>query len=232
MELWTSLKYLLLTLVCLLVYYTYDFVIKIILVRRKYKQYKNVYVSDKFIPLLGDAQKGLKYQREGKARVYYKVELALNQEGYDMKVFTAGNMVFIGMMSERAFKEFIQKVPQYIDRRNADLIGIGKLASNSMVFRRSSIDWKHRREGFLKHMGINFSSKYIPTMIDACSERFSKLEKGNKYDILKLFNKISFKVITVMLFGKDVNEKVGKIAFELPDGSTKSIPFADYFIEL
>lgn len=97
---------------------------------------------------------------------------------------------------------------------------------------KSTKNWKLRRDAFTKHMGLSSSSKYISDMISSAEYFMKSWKDGETYDMLSEFNKITFRVITIILFGNDVNEKVGTLEYILNDGTTQNLLFADFFIKI
>ena len=227
---WYIVKYLVLAIFLLFAYNFYLFIIKPFWYRSYYSKFSNVYVSENFIPLVGDAKKYLEDTKNGKVRYYHQIEYALKLSKYDLRLFTAGSMTIINVTSARAFKEFLEKIPEFFDRRSLAHKSFGKICPLSMMFSRTSDNWKKRRESFLKEMGINFASRFIPIMIDSAEERMSTWKQGQKFDMLKEMNHITFKVITIILFGKDVNEQVGTIDYINKEGVIEKLPFAEFFI--
>lgn len=84
----------------------------------------------------------------------------------------------------------------------------------------------------MKYMGLNSASKFIKDMIDSAESTISEWENGTTYNMLQEYNKITFKIITIILFGKDVNEKLGTLDFVNPDDSIKKIPFSEFYIKI
>jgi len=103
---------------------------------------------------------------------------------------------------------------------------------NSLLMNKSSKNWKIRRDAIVKYMGLSRASSYIPTMIDSTLDLIDKWKDGEKYTLISEFNKITFRIITIILFGKDVNEKIGEIEYIEADGSINKLDFAGYFIKL
>ena len=227
---WTVAKYLMLATFLLFAYNFYLFIIRPLWYRSYFSKYSNVYVSEKFVPLIGDAKKYIDDAKNGKCRIYHQIEYALKLPEYDFRLFTAGSIAILNINSIRAFKEFLEKIPKFIDRRSLAHRSFGRICPSSMMFSRTSDSWKKRRESFLKEMGINFASRFIPIMIDSAEERMSQWKQGQKYDMLQEMNHITFKVITIILFGKDVNEQVGKIDYVNKEGVIEKLTFADFFI--
>lgn len=230
--LWILCKYSLLSLLAFVGYFSYKLIFKQILVKRYYRRFKNVFVEDNVYSVFGDAKKYREDIKNGRVKHYHQIEYALALKGYDFRIFTAGNIYFITLVSQNAFKEFINRVPHFIDRRSMAHRSFGKVCPQSLLFIDSSTDWKNRRDAFMRLMGLNASSKYIGIMLNACEEVISTWKVGSKHNMLQEFNKITFKIITMILFGKDVNEKIGKIDFIEPNGTISKLTFEDYFIRI
>lgn len=79
-------------------------------------------------------------------------------------------------------------------------------------------------------MGLNFASQYIPMMIEQIDKHLDQLELDKPINLNLELGKISFKIITMILFGRDIQEKMEKLTYVSPhDHSTKSIDFEEFF---
>jgi len=58
----------------------------------------------------------------------------------------------------------------------------------------------------MKTVGINFASQYIPLMNQAVDEWILEIEINKELDFSFEMSKITFKVITKILFGKDIDK--------------------------
>ena len=80
--------------------------------------------------------------------------------------------------------------------------------------------WDERRKAILKTIGINFASKYIPMMIKIVDEWIDEVSIGADLDLSFELNKITFRIITKILFGRDI-DKMDKCVYISPIDRTK-----------
>lgn len=149
-----------------------------------------------------------------------------------MRLFICGCTKAIHLISIDAYKEFMDKTPEYIDRIGEPIRIIGKLSPQSFALNRTNDSWKLRRESFLKEMGINQSSRFIPIIIDSCFKRMKLWKQDTQYNLLDEINHITFNVLSIILFGGSVSDKIQPIEFENKDGTIAKLSFADHFITL
>lgn len=226
------LKWSLISTFAFVMYLIYKLIIRPLRFRSLYKKYPNVYVTPKFIPIKGDAKEFLDDANLGKSKICHKIRYASMLDKHDMRLFTAGAMVLLHLNSLKAFNELIEKSPEFIDRFDNLTKSFAKLCPKSILFTRTTEAWKQRREGFLREMGLNQASKFIPIMVNACCERMDTWQKDKSYNLQYEINLITFKVITIILFGKEVNNKIKSIDYEKKDGSIAQLSFSDYFVEV
>lgn len=69
-------------------------------------------------------------------------------------------------------------------------------------------------------------------MIDSARQVIDEWKNGDSYDMLAEYNKITFIVITIILFGNDVNQKIGMLDYIQSDDSVVKLHFSDFFIKL
>lgn len=227
---WITLKHLLILVVPVLTYYIYLFIVAQWLSRRHFKRFPNVYVTEKFVPLFGDAKKFKEDLSNNRAKHYHQIEYALSLKGYDFRAFIVGNVSILYLISQKSFTEFMSRTPEYLDRMDMSDKSFGKICPHALLFAETTSNWKNRRDSFMRHMSLNNASQYIQVMIDACEEVITTWKDNSEYDMLNEFNKITFIVITVILFGKDVNQKIGSIEYLKNDGTIVLMPFNEYFI--
>jgi len=85
----------------------------------------------------------------------------------------------------------------------------------------------------MKEIGVNYASRFIPCMIDAIGHRVSTWKSGEKYNLLKEMGNTTFEIITVILFGKNVNESIGDLAYtDCITEQIKPLPFDEFYTQL
>ena len=135
--------------------------------RRRFAKYENVHMNEQNPIILGDAVKYMEDIKQGRVNFYHQIEYSLELQNKDIRVSCVANNVFINLFSLKSVKEFVKKCPKYIDRHSLSHTSFGKLFPSAFMHLLSNNHWKFRRESALKEIGINFSSKFIPSMIDS-----------------------------------------------------------------
>ncbi|CAI2365110.1 unnamed protein product [Moneuplotes crassus] len=232
---WFVLKLAGLFLAAFLVY-NLKFIFKPYFSRRRFKKYKNVYMYDKAPFVIGDASRYMEDMKKNRVNFYHQIEYAMELKDIDFRVSFIADRTFINVFSMRALKEFVQKVPKFIDRKSLANVGFGKIFPRSSVHQKTGAEWRKRRESFQKHIGINFSSKHIPLMIDCIGDRLNtwKDAKSQKNDdLLKDMADTTFAVITKVFFGENISEEMGEIEYIDPtDSTTKMMKFDEFYTNL
>ena len=121
--------------------------------------------------------------------------------------------------------ELRKLVPTKVDRYDHSGFVIKNLASNSFGLSPSNKNWDNRRKLATKTIGINFASKYIPTMIQTVDEWSENIKIGEKIDLTVELNRITFRIITKILFGKDIHKME---QWEYVSPKDKSISLLDF----
>lgn len=75
----------------------------------------------------------------------------------------------------------------------------------------------------MKVIGINYSSRYIPTFIKYLKKNFDPLAEGEKFLMNQYANTICFENIQAILYGKDIEEKLDLCNYEAPNGKFKKM---------
>ena len=108
------------------------------------------------------------------------------------------------MFSTKAVREFSKQYLTKIDRNDYMLNRfIGKLFYDSFATRKSDENFKGRRETIMKTLGINFASRYIPTLIENLESNLKELETNKEIDFTHIISRIGFDFICKLIFGKN-----------------------------
>lgn len=83
-------KYFLLAVLGLVIYLSYIILMKPYLFRQKYKKFANVYVSERFVPLIGDLQVVIDAVKQGKVFYNYYRENSGRMKGFDLEAKLEG----------------------------------------------------------------------------------------------------------------------------------------------
>ena len=109
-------KYTLFVLIGYMVYLTYEFVVKPFMYRKMYQRYPNVKMTEKFIPVLGDAAIAIQNVRSNRYMMWGHIKNGLENPDCDIKFVTRGSEIRYFMTSPEAIKQFIDLIPAKIDR--------------------------------------------------------------------------------------------------------------------
>ena len=123
-------------------YLVYIYIIGPYLTIRKYRKYANVLVNKKFVPLIGEGVLFREDIQNNKPPYYHQIEKADKVKGIDMKLAIIGNKTFLYLISNRAYQEFQNLSPKYIDRFNFSRNPMGKIFADWFVHDRSNDKWK------------------------------------------------------------------------------------------
>ena len=184
----------------------YEFIYLPWRIRRKYKNWPNVAMTEKFYPMLGDIAIIVQNEKENKHKMIHYVELALKNKDYDLNITQMGDLTQIDVLSPKALTEFEKFIPEKIDRHhNGDGFPVGNILPRSLVVTESTQEWLERRKEEIKTLGINRISQYIPMMIATTDEWAKTVNRNQRIDISLEVSRIVFRVIAKILFGDDVD---------------------------
>ena len=99
----------------------YEFVYIPYRYRAIYGKYKNVKMTDKFYPFLGDIRLVMQNEQNNESKFHHFFEESLQNEGKDIRLFNLGSKTALEVISTKAMDELEKLVPSKIDRD--DLIG-------------------------------------------------------------------------------------------------------------
>ena len=67
-------------------------------------------------------------------------------------------------------------------------------------------------------------------MIDAVGAKVDSWKVGEKYDLLEEMANATYEVITVILFGRNVNKEIGNLEYiDYNSGNSQSLPFNEFY---
>lgn len=116
-----------------------------------------------------------------------------------------------------------------MDRADQADAPAGLIAPLSFAVIESTANWNERRKYILKIIGINYSSRYIPLMIDIVDNWAKNVKKNELIDLSFEISRITFRIFSKILFGRDI-EKFENIVYKSPDdGSLTELSFEDCY---
>ncbi|CAI2366327.1 unnamed protein product [Moneuplotes crassus] len=224
---WTGL-----VLLSYFIYMSYKLLLYPYMCWRKFKNYSNVYVTPKFVPLLGDLKMITEDIQNGKTYYAHRVREAPFMKGKDLKLKFEGYTPLILVESNQALEELCKLVPSKIDRTNTNK-GLGRIGRGTLLFERSTKRTIVRRKLMTSFLSLNSSSRHIPAMVRHAIDVLHLMKDGHSYDFIEHSNLLTFNVFTSILFGDDMIKLANKLRpYKLPDGTTEFIPMRDLMIKL
>ena len=229
---WTTLKYLGLAFLALLVYLIYTLIIVPYNVRKKYLKYKNVFMFPNFTPFVGDLINHLNDEKDGKVHYHHRRVFGDQLEGKDLKLVFEGPYPVMFANSSQAIKEFTQMLPEKIDK-NSPHKGIIKVAWGSYSIYETTDYTLKRRKTITSLLNLNSASKYIPLFLDCCKEVLDGIKSGETVNFQHKMNQMTFSMFTKVLFGNDIGYLTKTpITFTDDEGKDVQIPVSEAFIRI
>ncbi|CAI2363796.1 unnamed protein product [Moneuplotes crassus] len=192
-------------LVAMKLYYPY-------MMRKWFKQYKNVAVSEDFDLIYGDHDLEENYEDEG-TEIQIHVDTILENPRLDFKLEFFYSDIWLHVYSPRAIREMIALTPKKIDRSDYEKLNFGKLSAYSFEKQRTSKEWKIRREAATKHTPIKRPNDHIKMMLEEIKYGSRKWKSGKTVDITEFLNDLSIEILCMALFGSDFFEESGKCPY-------------------
>ena len=212
-------------IVALIVYLSYWFVLVPFRKRQHFKKFKDVWVSQKFIPLYGDFKR-LKEDYMDKGRFAGSILKDICLEHPDKKAYfiILGMDDFLYIRDPALLSEFQKLVPDVIDREPIDTKSFGRVGGTGGFGQEKTNDYLiKRRETLIKTIGINFSSRFIPIFLKHCKQEISSFKVGDTVDMSELANTIAFEVICEILFGEDIRHKLDLANYTDANGKIEQV---------
>ena len=166
---------------------------------------------------------------EGKFRFGF-LYMGIDAAHYDIRLGNMGSTILFDVMSPQAMAEISHLIPDKVDR-STDREGVqfARAFLKSTALKRTEDDYKKTRTVFLKLLGFNFASKYIPTMIDVIREKVETWKEGDKIDWLHEMGDVALKIIVRVMFGKDINNRIPEMNYTKKNGEVVKMDFYHFF---
>lgn len=206
------------------------FIVNPYFTRQKYQKYRNVEQSKSFEYFKGDVTEVANNIANKRFMFWHYVSLALREQPPDIYLKFVGPTPVFTLFSIKAVKEYVKQFPNRIDR--SDFIDkiVGKMFMGSLGTAKTDQKWKDQRDLIMKSLGINFSSRYIPTLLKTFETTLGSLELGTEIDLTQVVSRIEFDFICEMIFGRDFKEAIeNKLVYTKLDGTSEQLSFAEMF---
>ena len=208
----------------------YEFIYLPLRTRMKYRSYKNVQMTQKYYPFLGDVALITNNVKEKKGKFHHFIEEALQNKGIDLRVNQLASFSIFDVCSVKALDQFEKLVPSKIDRSVTFGFPLHNIIGGSLGASFSDEKWTKRRKEMTKHIGINFCSKHIPMMIKTIDKNIEESPLNEEISLTSLLTNTTFDIITKIFFGQDITEKMDKIEYQDPSTGKKSmLKFQEFY---
>ena len=81
------------------------------------------------------------------------------------------------------------------------------------------------------NIGLNKAVKFVPMFVKAAQNAQETWFREDEVEMCYQVSRLTFTIMTMILFGDDVHEKLGTIDVEHPDGKIHSMTFYDAYIK-
>jgi len=110
--------------------------------------------------------------------------------------------------------------------------GVLKMVADSFAAHPSTEKTKGRRKDLTSILGLNSSSKYIPTMLEVTKEVLAEMKKLKDVNYLNHMNNLTVKILSNLLFGKDIHYLIEKkYTYQNHDGTSDELNLLDFFFK-
>jgi hypothetical protein len=134
--------------------------------------------------------------------------------------------------STKAVQEVINNIPFSIDRKHLSSLGSGKIAPGAFSHEKSTNSWREIRKALVKTTGINFVSKLHNKMLHSFESISISWPENQFINFSNEAPRIMFEIISSILYGDGVNEKIGNLSYKTPEGPYEEMNFGEFFSKL
>lgn len=189
-------------------------------------------MSDRFSPFIGDRYLVNQNVSSQKYRLWHLMQSSLDHPDSDIRIIFSGAEPLFLLQSQKAFEQFLKMVPNKIDRHAHHLKHFGRIAEGAIDQLKSNDDWRTRRKAVLNALKLNTISLYTPLVIQIFDDLTASWKVGQEVNLTKEFTNLTFHIISMILFGKNVQSKIGLMEYNRPNGTKTHLHLVEYFHEL
>ena len=95
-----------------------------------------------------------------------------------------------------------------LDKAYHEYISVERLSTKSFALQGSTKNMKKRRDAFIRTLGLNSVSKYIPLFVEGIDDIIDSWTVGKEFDFLVDISSVTFNVMSTILFGEEVLTKM------------------------
>mmetsp|Transcript_40011 Transcript_40011/g.39609 ORF Transcript_40011/g.39609 Transcript_40011/m.39609 type:complete len:291 (-) Transcript_40011:777-1649(-) len=223
----SSLKYFLVSILILLLYFSYTTIIQPYFMRRRYKRYPNVALSPNFIPVLGEIKICMDNMSQGRF-IFEHYEKAALEKGKDLMLIFSGDLPQFLLFSVKAHDEFLKLFPKKLDRNDYFRDTILKISSGSMDQMRTTSLQKKIKKELMSSLGLNTLSKKIPEIIQILQQHLASWQTKDFEDISDNLSSLTFDIISHSIFG-ECYTKIPDCRYINESGTVETLKFGKCF---
>lgn len=173
------------------------------------------------------------YQDKGRFTFHLFRDLVMQETSKPMNYLHLVKMDMVLLNDPEVISMANDLIPSKIDREPLDNSGIGRIAgTGGMSQMKSSEEWKNRRNTFMKVVGINYASRYIPTFIKYLKRSLGKLNVDEEYNMSQIATNFSYDIIQAVLFGNNIEEKADLCNYEDAQGNVTKLNLYDVMLKI
>jgi cytochrome P450 len=206
-------------------YLAFWFVVRPYKKRKHFMKYPSVAVSPNFVPFLGDFKYlNAIYIEKNKFIGHFLRDLA-HDFGKKPAFFASMGMEDMLFINDIELLSEVQNyVPSLLDREPIDTSGFGRVGGTGGLGQSKSTKyWMQRRETFIKTIGVNHASRFVPTILKHCEQEVKTFQQGQISSMSEYANTISFEIICEILYGCDIRDKLDLVNYTERDGNISKV---------
>lgn len=192
-------------------------------------KYKNVALSEKFHPVLGEIALYLDNVKNNRYIFNHYLECVMQRNDVDIMLIFSGDTPQFQIFSLEAHKQVLALAPQKIDRSDLFKYGLSKISLNALDQIPTNEEYRLIRSEFLKALGFNAISERIPDILKIVETNLANWPENEEVEMIHNVMKITFDIISHLTFGNDIDNKAQQCEYLEPDNSTKRISFGECY---
>jgi len=216
----------------IVLYCIYQVVLKPLLFRWKFSKYTNVKITKRFVPFLGDLLLCLQDYNQDKLYNTHMKQGGEDCVKYDFQAEIESIQPVITLLSNRSMKQFIDLVPQKIDRTHIEK-AIVKICPKALVHEPTTLKTQNRRKALVSLLSLNSCSKYTSLTLGLVQESLKTMKHKGEVNFQEEMGELTTIIFCKILFGSDVHHLLErKYPYINPDGTTEEVSLSNLFNKL
>jgi len=186
------------SILAVIMYLAFWFVIRPFKKRRHFLKFpKIVGTSQSFVPFFGDFKHLKEEYIDKKKFIGHFLRDQSTGLGKKKAFFASLGMDDMLFVNDVEYLSELQNlIPHILDREPIDTTGFGRVGgTGGLAQTKTTKYWRKRRNLFIKTIGINFASRFIPIFLRHCQQEVATFKEGETYNMSEYANTISFEII-------------------------------------